>query len=269
VSENELVWRPVPFLTEEGRKERRRQDEANLRAFQVEFLPTEEFLSTPQDLKDFCYRINKALADNQTHLNVIESGPVLVQLLWRGMRQQGRGIVPERIEIPVIDRTRLAIAAARGETSYETPLTKAINLVLHWCEEQILRAPEVDGQYGDKDPKGTKKKAVQPEEPLRQLEPADRRAYLSFCLAEGKKGKRLEDRKAYEFLKEEVIFDDKGDLGELADYKLPAFDTWSRQLRNARNSLDEQKYTRRNKRATGKSIVKGDQIEFQSNDEAS
>ena len=58
-------------------------------------------------------------------------------------------------------------------------------------------------------------------------------------------GKRLEDHQAYNWLKENKIDTDKGDAGELADYTLPAFDTWSRQLRNARKVLGEQKYTRR------------------------
>jgi hypothetical protein len=91
------------------------------------------------------------------------------------------------------------------------------------------------------------------------MEPAVRRAYLAFCYAETKAGKRLEDREAYNLLRDEGIPDDAGELG---DYKLPhAFDTWARYLRDARNVLDERKYTRRGGRPVGKSIVKGDQIE--------
>jgi hypothetical protein len=79
---------------------------------------------------------------------------------------------------------------------------------------------------------------------------------------ESKVGKELKDHEAHEWLKENEIDTDKGDVGELADYQLPVLDTWSRQLRNARNALDEQKYTRRAGRATGRSIVSGREIEY-------
>jgi len=98
---------------------------------------------------------------------------------------------------------------------------------------------------------------------LAKLQPAKRKAYFSFVHAEGKAGKRLEDYEAYEWLKENGIDTDKGDTGELADYELPVFDTWSRQLRKAREPLREQKYTRRAGRATGRSIVSGREIEYQ------
>lgn len=96
------------------------------------------------------------------------------------------------------------------------------------------------------------------------LQPADRKAYLSFVYAESKVGKRLEDYEAHQWLKGHGIDTDKGDVGELTDYTLPAFDTWSRQLRNARGPLGEQKYTRRAERPTGRSIVSGREIEYQS-----
>jgi len=73
-------------------------------------------------------------------------------------------------------------------------------------------------------------------------------------------GKRLQDREAYDWLKEYGIDTDKGDVGELADYELPSFDTWTKQLRNARNPLGKQKYTRRGGRATGKSIVRVNEV---------
>ncbi len=98
---------------------------------------------------------------------------------------------------------------------------------------------------------------------LSNLEAAVRKAYYAFQYAESKAGKRLEDQEAYKLLKDEGIPTDKGDLGELTDYKLPSFDTWSRQVRNARKPLREQKYTRRAGRPTGSSIVKGDEIENQ------
>ncbi|MCC6127400.1 MAG: hypothetical protein IT426_20775 [Pirellulales bacterium] len=97
---------------------------------------------------------------------------------------------------------------------------------------------------------------------LRGLQPADRKAYLSFQYAESKVGKKLEDREAYDILNEEDIPTDEGDLGELVDYKLPAFGTWAKQLRNARKPLGDQKYTCRGGRTAGQSIVSGREIEY-------
>ena len=99
------------------------------------------------------------------------------------------------------------------------------------------------------------------------MEPAVRKAYLAFQYAESKVERALEDREGYDWLKENSIDQDKGDVGELADYTLPAFDTWSRQLREARKALGEQKYTPRTGRAVGASIVKGDEIEYQRGDD--
>jgi hypothetical protein len=101
---------------------------------------------------------------------------------------------------------------------------------------------------------------------LKGLQPADRKAYLSFVYAESKVGKRLEDHEAHEWLTENGIDTDKGDLGELADYELPAFETWTRQIREARNALDEQKYTSRAGRE-GRSIVERNRVEYQGESE--
>ena len=94
----------------------------------------------------------------------------------------------------------------------------------------------------------------------REMRPAYRKAYLAFQYAESKAGKRLQDREAYELLKDEGIPTDKGDLGQLADYELPAFATWSRQVRKARKLLGDQKYTPRAGRTTSKSVVKREEI---------
>jgi hypothetical protein len=96
------------------------------------------------------------------------------------------------------------------------------------------------------------------------LEPAVRKAYLAYQYAESKKGGRLEDPEAYELLDEDGITD-QGNRGELIDYALPILATWSRQLRDARKALGEQKYKRRGHRTT-RSIVKGNQLENQTGD---
>jgi hypothetical protein len=104
---------------------------------------------------------------------------------------------------------------------------------------------------------------VKRKEVLEGLQPADRKAYLAYQYAETMAEKRLQDREAYDWLKEHRIDASKGDVGELADYGLPAFDTWGKQLRNARKPLGEQKYTRRGGRRAGRSIVAGKEIEYQ------
>jgi len=93
-----------------------------------------------------------------------------------------------------------------------------------------------------------------------KLAPAVRKAYLSFLYAEARNEKRLEDREAYDWLREHGIDPAEEESGELADYKLPAFDTWSRHLRTARKAVGEQKYTPRRARPTGHSSVRSGQI---------
>ncbi len=77
---------------------------------------------------------------------------------------------------------------------------------------------------------------------LAKLEPATRKAYMSFTYAEAKAERRLQDRDAYDLLEEQGI---DVESGELTDYELPEFSNWSRYLRKARNATGEQKYTPR------------------------
>lgn len=95
-----------------------------------------------------------------------------------------------------------------------------------------------------------------------QLGPAVRKAYLAYQYAETMNGRRLEDREAYEWLKEHGFDQGKGDLGELTDYELPdSAETFTRYLTGARRSLGESKYTRRAGRKTGRSIAPKSAIE--------
>jgi hypothetical protein len=95
---------------------------------------------------------------------------------------------------------------------------------------------------------------------IQTMQPSIRVAYLAFTYAESKAGKKLQDQEAYKLLDEEGIPEGAGSRGELTDYKLPAFDTWSRQLREARKALGEQKYSPRRGRSHGMSIVKSVEI---------
>lgn len=84
---------------------------------------------------------------------------------------------------------------------------------------------------------------VRSEDLLEICKPSERKAYLSFKLAEAKTGRRLQDREAYNFLTE-VDWSEHG-TKELSDYKLPSFVTWVRQLRTARAATNERKYSPR------------------------
>lgn len=96
---------------------------------------------------------------------------------------------------------------------------------------------------------------------LQSLSIVVRKAYLAYELVESTIGRRLEDRAAYDYLHENGLPDNAGDLGELSDYELPAFDTWARYVREARQALGEQKYNRRAGRQRGRSIATTDEVE--------
>jgi hypothetical protein len=95
---------------------------------------------------------------------------------------------------------------------------------------------------------------------IQTMSPSVRVAYFAFAYAESKAGRKLQDREAYELLRDEGIPEHAGNGGQLTEYGPPAFDTWSRQLREAREALCEQKYSRRRGRSHGKSIVKLEEI---------
>ncbi len=104
---------------------------------------------------------------------------------------------------------------------------------------------------------------------LRDLKSSARKAYLAFQYAETMNGRRMEDREAYDWLHENGIDQGKGDLGELTDYELPdSLETFRRYLGTARKSLGESKYTKRGGRKHGRSIVRGNEIEYQKGDGA-
>jgi hypothetical protein len=102
-----------------------------------------------------------------------------------------------------------------------------------------------------------------------RLEPADQKAYYSYGHAESKLG-RTTDRQAYDYLRDNGLPDERESpelASALAGYKLPTFATWSKQVRNARKRLGEQKHTRRAGRPRGRSTVRGREIERQHGDD--
>ena len=105
--------------------------------------------------------------------------------------------------------------------------------------------------------------AKKPESFLAQTEElgkAEHKAYQVFLWAESHAGKQLRDQEAYNLFREEGSPDELGKFPDLKDYKLPAFDTWSRQVRSARKILGEQKNSPRAGRNTGRSIVSQNDI---------
>ena len=111
------------------------------------------------------------------------------------------------------------------------------------------------------------------EEQVSPLVPAAKKAYYSYSWAERKLTEagyaKVTDRQAYDWFRDNGLPDEREatDLaGELEGYELPAFDTWSRQVRTARDVLRSQKYSRRAGRPTGRSVVRESEIENQRGD---
>jgi hypothetical protein len=144
------------------------------------------------------------------------------------------------------------------------PLPPSEVLALKQLRELTARAGRAAGASPDQQAGGRPEGAGPSREQLiQQMKPSVRKAYYAFEYAQSRTGKGLTDREAYDLLTEEGIAEGAGDQGELTDYELPRFDTWTGHLRRARNSLGEQKHTRRAGRTHGPSIVRADQIEGQ------
>lgn len=134
----------------------------------------------------------------------------------------------------------------------------------------VVKAKPSEGKGGagsrpgqDQSPPATTGESV-----LRQLEPAVRKAYLAYRYAESCAERQLEDREAYDWLRENGFDQGKGDLGELTDYEIPgSLETFRRYLTAARKPLGESKYTRRGGRKHGRSITRGNEIEYQKGDD--
>jgi hypothetical protein len=102
---------------------------------------------------------------------------------------------------------------------------------------------------------------------LRELTQAVLKAYLAYEYAESMAEKRLNDRDAHTWLRENGIGQDRGDVEELADYEPPdSLETFQRYLSTARRLLGESKYNRRAGRAHGRSIARSGEVEFQKGD---
>lgn len=93
----------------------------------------------------------------------------------------------------------------------------------------------------------------EPEEPLERLPDRVRRAYAQYLFAmkqyEGEAGGQPTDRELYAWLKRR------------SEERLPAFETWVRYVRQARQALGEQKNSPRAGREHGRSIVSCHDIE--------
>ncbi|MCA9119319.1 MAG: hypothetical protein H6822_06230 [Planctomycetaceae bacterium] len=132
---------------------------------------------------------------------------------------------------------------------------EAVNTVIAWCNGAASTEVNSDankyswerGQAGAESaplanlrPTAQSGKSDNRYETLSKIDRAHCNAYLAFLYAEAIAERRLEDKEAYDWLRENGIEDP-----ELGDYVLPAFDTWTRYLRAARKATGEQKYTSR------------------------
>jgi hypothetical protein len=125
-------------------------------------------------------------------------------------------------------------------------------------------ATPATAQQGE-DEKGGAGSTVDREAILRSLEPAELKAYYAYAYAEMNLGDTTV-RQAYDWLSDNGLPDEKDSpelAEELAGYKLPSFDTWSRQLRSATKALGEQRYTRRAGRSSGGSVIPGSALDSQ------
>jgi hypothetical protein len=216
---------------------------ARLRADSMPALRASAF--TPEKLDPSCCPGCKTPVPEE--YNTLPKVPCLVCGRWE--LQTGLGVMP--------------VAAAAGKSPRVVRMFSP-----YW--QALLPARHSDEGKKDPEKKRQGNPSVSPSAPrdelIRQMQPAVRIAYLAFCFAESKAGRRLEDREAYNLFREEGISGAEGDQGELADYTLPDVDTWVRYLGKARKILGEQKYTRRTGRPYGKSVAKSDEIENQKDD---
>jgi len=170
-------------------------------------------------------------------------------------------------DVTPLDEHGRATKAWRRFTRWQSVRNRVRSLgdyALHWFErllsrlQQSLEQPAPLNELGNPLPSSVSCTQI-----LASLPRAARQAYLAFKLAEAKTEKELKDDEAYAYLDEHGIPKDAGELGELTDYELPGLDNWKRNLRTARSGLGEQKYTPRAGRPTGRSIVRGRQVEQQ------
>lgn len=142
----------------------------------------------------------------------------------------------------VADRKAAILGIAVQFSDYLSGLISSVNA----SEKREPRGTPKDGLHGGPStPPGSD--PTTPKFSLEECAHAVRKAYYSFKLAEVKAERRLEDRDAYDLLDDLLADEDSNTqfTGELADYKLPSFSTWARQLRTARKATNERKYTPR------------------------
>jgi hypothetical protein len=182
------------------------------------------------------------------------------------------------LPVPALRHWRTLLRCSRnGGDENEESAEDAREWLRDWVRKEIEKAlteavakpDEGEGRGGAGTAPGQEQLPLAPtrESVRRRLEPAVRKAYLAYQYAEGCVERRLEDREAYEWLRENGIDQGKSDLDELTDYELPdSLETFRRYLGTARKSLGESKYTRRAGRKLGRTIARGSEIEYQKGD---
>lgn len=189
------------------------------------------------------------------------------------LEKTDRGYVHGKIELEhallavchlnAFGRTRLSTAKAKPKLE-KLPPVQALRAIRQRLFRRKPRGEKRPTTGASEQGEGAGKSRA---EILKSLPDCVRQAYMAYQFAETMNGKRLEDREAYDHIKENGLPDNAGDLGELSDYMLPVFDTWARYVRDARLALGEQKYNRKGRPPIGRSIVKADEVERRDDNE--
>ena len=131
----------------------------------------------------------------------------------------------------------------------------------------VLTTPPADAKGTGQEKSGAGSDKTR-EELLAELKPADQKAYYAYAYAEMNLG-RTTDPQAHQWLTDNGLPEERDSpelARELAGYKLPTLATWSKQVRNARKVLGEQKRSQRAGRVTGRSIIQGRELDHQGTD---
>ena len=196
--------------------------------------------SSPQPIKDICSYL----------YHTQETAAAAKEL--DGIGQQSKRLSQVRVFVnPKRMEEFVSVGKRIAELVYECDMKR-----LYVLRERIWRQLELPGQEANPQssrstPEDDPASANQTLKIVNGFAKGVRLAYLSHALVKGEIGKDptdpqshvckdLTDKQVYEFLKE-YDFTKMGREEELYDYKLPNFDSWSRQLRMARAELGEQK----------------------------
>jgi hypothetical protein len=169
-------------------------------------------------------------------------------------------IIPRAAELPTLGEATSAelpalLRAWKRAANWEAILDRVQNLgdyAVPWFTLQLrLLEKDLQTQSNDRQQERTEQSDEDAGSGKGQLKPSREKAYRLFCWAMEQEPTLKTDLDVYNWLHE------RSDLPD----ELPCFATWSKYLREARAYHQDHKHTpRRAKKATGKSVVRNDQI---------